>query len=334
MRKVFFASICGFVGIVLLRCGTVAGGVIVETGFNDSRGLHGDELAGFPYRLNETAIGQGEAEPGWTSPWEGSASMATVQDLVTFEGDGALLIQPTSNTSRQWSEKQGFYFVLEQWLRFTTGSQTVVYIVSAGPEPIETRTGPQFIARSDGKFIVVDGEGDGCSVCTTEDTGLEWTPDEWYKVTLLVDVSGMAWRFLVDDLEYAAPDPLGFRAAVSFFDGVNYLTELSGSGAYADSLRVLTERPPSFRRGDVNADGALNIGDPANVLHYLFGPGELTCEQSADTNDDGRLDVSDPIALLGYLFLGTSQPAEPFLACARDPTPDDLECAAYPGCAP
>ena len=93
MRKVFFASLCGFVGIVLLfLSATVAGGVIVETGFNDSRGLHADELAGFPYSLNETAIGQGEAEPGWTSPWEGSASMATVQDLVTFEGDGALLI--------------------------------------------------------------------------------------------------------------------------------------------------------------------------------------------------------------------------------------------------
>src|ERR1041384_5068 len=66
----------------------------------------------------------------------------------------------------------------------------------------------------------------------------------------------------------------------------------------------------SFRRGDVNEDGLVDLSDPLRTLSFLFAgtPPALDCEKAADTNDDGRLDINDPVFLLGYLFLGAAEP--------------------------
>ena len=88
-----------------------------------------------------------------------------------------------------------------------------------------------------------------------------------------------------------------------------------------------------FRRGDVNADGEIDLSDAVAELGVLFlGTGEIRCDDAADANDDGGLDISDAITILGYLFLGTSTIAEP-LDCGADPSGDGLGCAAYPPCA-
>jgi hypothetical protein len=92
---------------------------------------------------------------------------------------------------------------------------------------------------------------------------------------------------------------------------------------------------PEFRRGDSNADGAVNISDPIATLFSLFsGAEDLPCLDAADANDSGMVDISDALATLGYLFGGSS--GEPPLtahgACTGDPTPDALTVCAYEGC--
>ncbi len=93
-------------------------------------------------------------------------------------------------------------------------------------------------------------------------------------------------------------------------------------------------RDTSFRRGDANADGALNIADPIFLLKYLFAGGRSpSCADAGDGNDDGRLDISDAVALLAVLFGAKPSLPEPFLQCGSDPSPDELSCRSFAPCA-
>ncbi len=90
---------------------------------------------------------------------------------------------------------------------------------------------------------------------------------------------------------------------------------------------------PAFTRGDVNADGGFDVGDPVYLLDYTFSSGPaLPCEDSGDANDDGSLNIADAVALLDALFGGgSSVPAAPFPGCGEDPTDtDSLGCASFP----
>lgn len=92
--------------------------------------------------------------------------------------------------------------------------------------------------------------------------------------------------------------------------------------------------PPAarFLRGDVNADGRLDIADPISALEFLFGSDDLDCPETADAQDDGELDVADPIHLLSYLFASGSAPPSPFGDCGWDPTPDAVGCTDHGPC--
>jgi hypothetical protein len=95
-----------------------------------------------------------------------------------------------------------------------------------------------------------------------------------------------------------------------------------------------------FHRGDLDADGRLNVTDPISLLDYLFlGRPVTTCLETADANNDAALDLTDAIHLLRYLFLGGPTPASPGppgLPCGEDPDPPgrtgDLGCTWYPPC--
>ncbi len=106
------------------------------------------------------------------------------------------------------------------------------------------------------------------------------------------------------------------------------------NGTLASGFEITTEQEEvTFRRGDVNEDNAADITDVVNILAYQFlGTFNLLCLDSGDVNDDGVLDVSDPLALLSHQFLGTDPPPSPYGVCGPDPTPDDLDCGAYPDC--
>ena len=88
-----------------------------------------------------------------------------------------------------------------------------------------------------------------------------------------------------------------------------------------------------FKRGDINADGAINIADAVTGLDYLFTGGAAPiCLDSADVNDDGGINVADAISLLGYLFSSAAEPPAPGASCGVDATDTDpLDCLASTG---
>jgi hypothetical protein len=92
-------------------------------------------------------------------------------------------------------------------------------------------------------------------------------------------------------------------------------------------------QPRSFRRGDGNGDGKLDLSDAVFVLNHLFvGGTEPPCLDSADADDSGDLDITDAVYSLSFLFLGGPAPPSPFLDCGVDPTPDGLGCEGFEPC--
>jgi hypothetical protein len=64
------------------------------------------------------------------------------------------------------------------------------------------------------------------------------------------------------------------------------------------------------KRGDANADGALDLGDAIYILNYLFKSGPDPCPMEAgDASGDGIIDLGDAIYVLNYLFKGGPAPA-------------------------
>jgi hypothetical protein len=86
---------------------------------------------------------------------------------------------------------------------------------------------------------------------------------------------------------------------------------------------------PTFKRGDVDLNGSVEITDAVNLLGYLFqGADKPGCLEAADIEDSGEEpDITDAVNILGYLFLGASAPPNPGPdVCGQDPTPDALGC--------
>ncbi|MEE2889685.1 MAG: hypothetical protein VX404_04495, partial [Planctomycetota bacterium] len=89
-----------------------------------------------------------------------------------------------------------------------------------------------------------------------------------------------------------------------------------------------------FIRGEVVADGSLNLVDVTQMLLLLFDPNQdpSECSDSLDTNDDGLFNIADAVSLLAYLFQGGSTPPSPNGACGSDDTIDNLTCQQFDGC--
>ncbi len=84
-----------------------------------------------------------------------------------------------------------------------------------------------------------------------------------------------------------------------------------------------------FRRGDVNADGAVDLPDAIFTLVYLFQGGPApTCLAAADTNRTGGVDIADAVLLLEFLFVGGTPPEGVFACGTSDESTDvDVGCA-------
>ncbi|MEM7165495.1 MAG: hypothetical protein AAF581_08525 [Planctomycetota bacterium] len=90
---------------------------------------------------------------------------------------------------------------------------------------------------------------------------------------------------------------------------------------------------PNFLRGDVNDDGAVNIGDPVALLGFLFSSQAIPCELAADANDDEGVNVADAVFELSVLFGASGeQLPPPVVACGQDPTLGALPCGTLMQC--
>jgi hypothetical protein len=89
-----------------------------------------------------------------------------------------------------------------------------------------------------------------------------------------------------------------------------------------------------FTRGDVDANGTVDLHDARLLFAYLRGRRvELTCPDAADTDDNGVVNFKDIRRSLRYLFREGLPPAAPGpMACGEDPTPDSLGACVFDAC--
>ncbi|MFN0058585.1 MAG: hypothetical protein ACKVX7_09040 [Planctomycetota bacterium] len=122
------------------------------------------------------------------------------------------------------------------------------------------------------------------------------------------------------------------------FVEVNAQAQAQGTGPLQTTADILFEVSDGsvvggggFRRGDVNADGGFDVGDPVFLLSSLFVSGSPApaCTDAADINDDGGVDIGDAVFALNALFVvGSPLPPAPGATnCGLDPTADSLACA-------
>jgi len=107
------------------------------------------------------------------------------------------------------------------------------------------------------------------------------------------------------------------------------LQAVGGSGAIFDEIRLRREgeRPTlSFRRGDVNEDGNVGVGDAVSILAYLFGGFRGVCLAACDVDSSGAVTISDAVFLLAYLFAGGAGPQAPFPEPGVVPDADERGC--------
>jgi hypothetical protein len=129
----------------------------------------------------------------------------------------------------------------------------------------------------------------------------------------------------------AACEP-GVSFGASYLDGrvVPFV-----NGAEASVAFTVKPHCPTFRRGDVNASGDVDIADPIFLLGWLYGGSNETppCLDAADANDDGDVNIADPIKILTYLYASGQDLPFPSAICGRDPTPSStLDCTRFTPC--
>ena len=87
---------------------------------------------------------------------------------------------------------------------------------------------------------------------------------------------------------------------------------------------------PNFVRGDVDANGALQLADGINFLVAIFlGNFAIPCDDAADVDNNGVHQLADGINFLVSEFLG-GYDIPPPTVCGADPTDpaDSLGCAS------
>jgi len=144
---------------------------------------------------------------------------------------------------------------------------------------------------------------------------------------VLVGIEDGAIKWRLDGL---TPDETTWKKLVGQWAGVSLDAEgSSGKDPGSDAGGSGSGTAPTFRRGDCNSDGSVDISDAIRVLAFLFiGGSEPSCREACDADDSGAVDITDAIALLGHLFLDSGNLKPPSPACGPDPTPDALGCAA------
>lgn len=301
MKRQFTTAPVALLGLLLLGATAAlpvaAATIVVQTGFNDASGIHSDGAADSPYELGVTIDGQGATEPGWAGNWNtqsGSNTLGIVQDAITYEGDGALHLDRTLNTGRFWSDAQTGMVSVDYRVRFTTNSRTVGYTYGDSNSTGDHATA--WRAMPDGTIDVHDG-----SIGSNRDTGFSYVPDQWHRITQLIDVPNQTYRFFFDDTEYLAPELLDFRGTPTHVSGVGFLAEVSGDGTYFDDLVVSNNLtiPP--------ANASFNDASDVNTLNIDFGTLTVGSTPGPISFDIANLDsggFTEPLQLVNTVGSG------------------------------
>ncbi len=152
---------------------------------------------------------------------------------------------------------------------------------------------------------------------------------------VLLDDSGSASGIAdVVDLEPWLHDGVNLFAIHAVDGSWNDPRNLLGESLLFEARIQLTQFGTSFRRGDCNADGMVDVTDPITNLAYQFlGTFNPSCLDACDFDDSGLIDVTDAIGNLTHLFLGGFPPAFPGKdTCGLDPFDDEVSCESFAPC--
>jgi DNA-binding beta-propeller fold protein YncE len=117
-------------------------------------------------------------------------------------------------------------------------------------------------------------------------------------------------------LFFRVPSAANGATAVVNMSGYGYYApEFSGMGlSFAPAIESPTMTWAGCcigTRGDVNADGGVNISDLAMLVTWMFRQGaEPDCMEAADIDGSGSINVSDISFMVSFLFRGGPSPAD------------------------
>ncbi|UCB52773.1 MAG: dockerin type I repeat-containing protein [Candidatus Zixiibacteriota bacterium] len=127
-----------------------------------------------------------------------------------------------------------------------------------------------------------------------ERTSLAGSRQGYVMVTDVLDAFGGA----SESDNYGIPVNSGGQpSAIGLSDSDNWGME----AGYVMATRVV--------RGDLNADGIINVGDVVYLVNYLYRGGDEPCPiEAGDVTDDGIVNVGDVVFLVNYLYRGGDPP--------------------------
>ncbi|MBN1443168.1 MAG: hypothetical protein JXA90_10685 [Planctomycetes bacterium] len=174
-----------------------------------------------------------------------------------------------------------------------------------------------------------------CTVLTSGSVRLRWqtsiTPAPYDAVDIYRNGEFLATLPNPASLLYTDSDPLSGQnvyQVVAIYNG----EECRGD----DTLTCRVPEGESFRRGDADDSGSVNLTDAIRILQALFQGGQQpACPDSADADDSGQVNLTDAVNILQHLFQGGGAPAPPGPTdCGEDPTDDTLGDCEYTSCTP
>lgn len=130
------------------------------------------------------------------------------------------------------------------------------------------------------------------------------------------------------EVQLKAPGTYTFELLVD--DG----QEVDNTSSAEVTVTVTGQTAASFRRGDSDGNGNVELTDAVRTLNWLFlGGVQPQCLDAADSDDTGSVDISDAVKILNYLFLGGAPPAAPGpMECGVDAAEDELADCVYENC--
>ncbi len=156
------------------------------------------------------------------------------------------------------------------------------------------------------------------------------------SIAVYCRLAGEVWRFdsggtLLNQIAVSYPQGVGDMTGLALATVVAPDQDHDGDEA-PNRVEVVrsfdptnfAESPPTFIRGDIDADGQLSLGDVFRGLDLVFG--DLGCAEAGDVDDDGELSLVDVVLILEYLYSDGVPPVAPFPNAGYDQTYETVPC--------